>query len=457
MSDIDVVSVSFNGATVNADVAWTSDTVAQAFRNNIAIFIDVANTTDATPGIDVGDATAVTAADAEAMTTAMNNLIFLAENGLTHSVDQQDPLNTTKPQQTYYLTVDMLRDLELLIKSLRSAGWDGAGSPITEDIAELWRSMAPSFQGIINSLFESATIANRSIQSLVELEYVKTGNDVLSDQLEDLEGALKTTKDVLATLQELQVVHNNITVEGKGMFKFFTSFNWRQFLTPASLEMLTSAEIDAFSTLFSPFHGNIFGIPANSLAKSQIRIFVSIYGRAGSVFFGTPINPLVPTDLILDGNNLTTGLVGDLFKLRARLKDHLTELENTTPDEVKDDPNVRSESLLGKLETVLKDINSRFAVDGSTGALKSSTALEEAVTAWLLDNYDKRSDAAITEVGKIQQNITFAITAGQSLNDTQKEEVRRFMFLFEEFYKSASAILTKISQILEKIAQGMAR
>ena len=45
----------------------------------------------------------------------------------------------------------------------------------------------------------------------------------------------------------------------------------------------------------------------------------------------------------------------------------------------------------------------------------------------------------------------------QALIDVQKEDVRNFLFVFEEFYKSASAILQRISQMIEKMAQNISR
>lgn len=77
---------------------------------------------------------------------------------------------------------------------------------------------------------------------------------------------------------------------------------------------------------------------------------------------------------------------------------------------------------------------------------------------WVTDGNEDKSliDFGLTP-NSIQQNITAAITAGQNLNDTQKDKVRRFLFVFEEYYKSASAILTKITQIIQRMAQGIAR
>ena len=72
---------------------------------------------------------------------------------------------------------------------------------------------------------------------------------------------------------------------------------------------------------------------------------------------------------------------------------------------------------------------------------------------WVVDNYNVHGSGAAGSAGSLQNNLTFAITAAQSLNDTQKEKVRRFLFIFQEYYQSASAILSKLSQIISQIAQ----
>lgn len=56
-----------------------------------------------------------------------------------------------------------------------------------------------------------------------------------------------------------------------------------------------------------------------------------------------------------------------------------------------------------------------------------------------------------------QRHLNTAVVAAQSLNDSQKEELRRRMFEFEEFYKSASSLISKITQIIEKLAQNISR
>jgi hypothetical protein len=59
--------------------------------------------------------------------------------------------------------------------------------------------------------------------------------------------------------------------------------------------------------------------------------------------------------------------------------------------------------------------------------------------------------------GQIQRDLAGAITAGQSLNATQQQTVQQYMFVFEEYYKSAASILNSITQIIQTMAQNMAR
>jgi len=117
-------------------------------------------------------------------------------------------------------------------------------------------------------------------------------------------------------------------------------------------------------------------------------------------------------------------------------------------------------SLLAKLKTVLNDLNTVF-VTKSGAPVTSSTPIASAIAGlsnWLLDNYAQTFAAGTTNTsGQIQQNLTFAITAGQSLNTTQQETVRRFLFVFEEYYKAASAVLQQITQFLQHIAQNISR
>ncbi len=76
---------------------------------------------------------------------------------------------------------------------------------------------------------------------------------------------------------------------------------------------------------------------------------------------------------------------------------------------------------------------------------------------WVMDNYQAFNTTDATKAGAFQQRMTAAVTAAQATNDEQKETVRNNLFLFEEFYKSASTVLTQLNQIIAKMAQNIAR
>lgn len=239
-----------------------------------------------------------------------------------------------------------------------------------------------------------STASAHTLQAFIELVYVKTANDVLVEQMASLEEALETTKSSLDTLTQIQNLHNLIVVKAKGEF-------------PAG----------AYS------------------AGASVRQYTS----AASAFFGKPVS--VSVNFSAAGG--LAAFQTQMQTVRDQLVSQITTLSGTTPRiSGREDSN----SLLAKLRVVLKDID-------TTGALSSLSGAER----WVTDNYNKTATAGVTSAGLIQQHITNAITAGQALNTTQTESVRNFLFLFEEYYKSASAVLQAISQLIQKMADGIAR
>lgn len=153
------------------------------------------------------------------------------------------------------------------------------------------------------------------------------------------------------------------------------------------------------------------------------------------------------------GGSLVSG-IKELVKYRNMLSAQIAALQLVDASGA-GDPN----SLQGRLRTVLDDIKRVFITSGGA-QITSATSVSAAYNGfktWMLDNFDAPRGPNSNEAGEFQQNITNAITAGQSLNDTQKENVRQFLFIFEEFYKSASAILQALTQIIERIAQSLGR
>ena len=113
----------------------------------------------------------------------------------------------------------------------------------------------------------------------------------------------------------------------------------------------------------------------------------------------------------------------------------------------------------GTLEDALVKIAGDM--DAPTGFTPTGGATDdaEAIRYWIIDSWPSGATQTdgIADRSTIQNNIKTGITAAANINDEQKEELRKTLFLFEEFYKSASALLAKITQLIEKIAGNISR
>lgn len=153
------------------------------------------------------------------------------------------------------------------------------------------------------------------------------------------------------------------------------------------------------------------------------------YEETASHVFGSSIKPT-----LISGYEYDTLIGGYKEELQAALQALVSPsppLSQTEYDQLTQDPN--SIYTLGL--KVVEDIN-------SVGA-----------TAWVMDKYDLNNN----ESGTYQNNLSLSITAGSSLNDAKKEEVRRYLNIFEEYYKSASVILNKLTDIITAMARNIGR
>lgn len=252
---------------------------------------------------------------------------------------------------------------------------------------------------------------DHTLQRLIEVNYIREANRVLSSALVSLNDALTGSKGVLDTLATLQNLHNRVTV-----------------ITPKPL---------AFSYL-STYGG--------------VSHYSSAYQKAASAYFGPPI---VARFLWSSANAIVTGQPGGITVPGAQFAHYATELQTS-----RNQLSALLSDLLPRTPRLISgdlDPNSLYVTAKKVLDAMPRTNSFSAVRLWANDNYDE-PEANISgsgKAGQLQQDITTAITAGQSLNDTLKEKVRRYMFVFEEYYKSASAMLTKISDLINKFAQGI--
>lgn len=282
-------------------------------------------------------------------------------------------------------------------------------------------------------------------QALTELVYVQTANDMLGSALTNLDTALNTTTSVLNILQGLQNLHNEINVKSK------SAFNFNYALGPSAAYALNASVGNTIAGghttmyLSQPIGTEGLVKPATKTRTTgamprttihfcgNVTAYESAYFQAASAYFGQAIDPTF--DFSSPNAPGYSTYVDTLKSLKQKLAAEIDALVPQTPAADRSDPT----SLLGTLRKVLADLPSNF---------KFST-----VEKWALDNYNVHGSTGATLAGNIENDITFAIVAAQSLNNSQAESVRRYLFIFQEYYQSAAAILSGLSQVIEQMAQ----
>lgn len=259
-----------------------------------------------------------------------------------------------------------------------------------------------------------ADIEEHTIQALIELVYVREANELIEDALGDLYTSIAVTSDALQTLTTVQNLHNLISAKAKNP--------------------------DDFDFDYTDKYGDPEG-------------YSDEYNDAASAYFGDPIDPFFIYD---EDDEEFDQVAHDLKDARTHIGSIISALAYLTPGGLDgtEDPT----SLLANLRKVYNDLD-KVDLDNLNTRLENGdrSDIYDSVEEWVLDSYDKHSDEDAANQGKIQQRITLAITASENLNNSQTESVRSYMFVFEEYYKSAAGLLTKISQLIEKMAQSISR
>lgn len=329
--------------------------------------------------------------------------------------------------ERFFITQNMAINLNALKRSFESSEFDFGA---TTDIAKIatvqrWRDLSDvGLRNVLQSAI-SALNAHRSLQSLIELDYVRTGNEQIFTALSELQEATEATKDALLLLERVQGLHNLIVPDEtiisdpvKTAISKWEAGNISDTLTePGEVTDLFRGDFDDAFT--NPINVKFDSDPStptpDDFTPKNVADFNKLKGHPAQP--GTPGPP--PTLPIPE-------IPSDL----QAIIDRLDRINGTGPGGVNEA--TREGTLADRIEQVLEDM------DGAPGLIT-----------WVRDQYDTK-DSTIS--GNIQRRITDAITTGESVNDQQRQELRRELFVFEEFYRSSSAILLSLNRIIEKMA-----
>lgn len=358
-------------------------------------------------------------------------------------------------------------------------------------------SITGPVQGLTSA--QISTINAHTIQGLIETVYVRVGNDVLYQGLNGLDKAISVTSQTLNLLSSLQQQKTAVETSSRGSFSAYFQFN-------ASYGGYTKYQ-NAYQAAASAF----FGIPivpnfiftknsagviapatfngtletyteyANNLAnlRSQLQAQVLLLSGIGPPSALTDPNSLYSTTKAvlnnmppMNTNSPSARIAWTNAKLWALDRFDIQGGQNLAqnyPNAVVMNVQTNPNNVTGGIITISKTFNGMFApisstpqyitVNGVTHPVYSYKVINPAVNGNVVNplgnGYLGASANDASKAGQFQQNITLAITAAQSLNNTQTEQVRAYVLNFEQFYKSASALLSAISTIIKSMAQNI--
>lgn len=352
---------------------------------------------------------------------------YLAANGLSN-----DPAANLSTYSQFFMTMTMAQNYDQILRSLAAVGVDvnAAGNlvpSVTLEQLQRWRDLAvqvSSVAGAVRAAQIEGVAGAKNLQNMIEVDYVQTGNEIISNNMAQLKSALNITQQILDNLAVLQNIHNQITTR-VSVF----NFNYQDPNQPGVISSTNA-------------HGPSVWAPA--------------YQTAASAYFGRNVVPVLISSIDPGAGANYQSAFQSLVAVRERLKSEFHMLSVITSETDRNNPT----SLYSRVKQVLEDLKNNFTDSQSGGEVSAFTPGSRASAGfkkWMLDNYASFNSAGMNKAGGFQQNITFAITSAENLNDTQKETVRNYLFIFEEYYKSASAALQAITQIIQKMAQNIAR
>lgn len=470
-----------NGQPLLAQAETTSGPILGQYTADMQVFNDIfnlsltsSNAQSILNGVDPNSPTGLTyAAQMQASIADLNNI---AANGVPNPA-----LNGfNEPQR---MTIQMAGAMSQLYQTLTAVGIPTDGSTITSAQLANWYNFAYS-SSTVQSTLASATLAvgpaNATLQSLTELVYVQEGNNIISTNLNNLQSALSTTNNVLMTLTDVQTLANQITATNKESFQSFVNValgatngvNWMDTSYAATQKFLQNGNGKWLLAVnpgeYSFYRNNGYNVRSFNGANGTVKHFIDLSGHGiglqpasnrftlqafgadpsvfgvlipslASAFFGGILPPQVAAGL----QNSINPYVLQFLNYRTQIANEIQQLSAVTGQLS------NPQTLYGTLKAVYSNMNTAITVNHGY--------MPSALKMWILDGQTTSGNTALGPSGSVQTNINNAITAGQNLNNSQTEQTRQYLFVFEEFYQSASSILSTITQAITTMAQNAGR
>ncbi len=337
--------------------------------------------------------------------TAVQVLENMAKNGL------YDPTSGS----VFYMTEGMLNNVNFAINLLQTCGISTT-VPINSAAEQsatmsVLRGGANNSQviSILTDAYSNPSITSSAItlQSLIELEWVKAGNNMIANQLSSLEGTLNLTNDILTNLHQLQNIATHVTLAS---------------VVPQTL---------------------IADAAANT---TQLSVFLKNYKVAANAYFAARL----PLPALQAGDGRV------LYNIYHSLSAQIGVINSINNGA--DGSNVQN-SLGYFLNQAKQQLSSVFS-PSFLGTNPADIYLDQSAKGWILFATNPggvTKNVFIYPPGIIQNSITSAINSAQTMNNQQQLEVQKYEFFFQQYFQSASTALQTTTNIIGTMTQNISR
>ncbi|WP_068467228.1 hypothetical protein [Candidatus Protochlamydia phocaeensis] len=373
------------------------------------------------------DPNQITSSDYDIILSQINTIRQLAQNGVIDSNGQT--------QFPTYFNEDMVTKLNDIMRTLAFVNIPPApGSPPLSDqdkvnTIRMWQNLSQFGVDVSGALNSALTLESsyysydaqvqqagtgqiitvhvsgsptRTLQSMLQLDYIGSGNSMMAGHMSSLQQALTLSQQALASLTAVQNLSNQLKVT-----------------TPQPQFQLPSTD--------------------------NIDDFKSEYKKAASAYFAQIFPSATPV----------ANAANQLLQVKQDMWQEILDLEQANPSTNRSTPG----SLANALYIVVKDISAAFSGISTSNNPQLQSQLFDAVKKWIMDNQNVRIDETGSDNNSltIQNHLSSALTTAENLEESQRDDVRRYFFIFQQFYKSAATMIQLLGDMFDKMNQGISQ
>jgi len=355
-----------------------------------------------------------------------------------------------------------------------------------------------------------STLNSHTLQALIELVYVRVGNDVLYQGLFGLDQALSATTKTLSVLTTVQNLHNSLETSSLGSFsawflygsKYAGSENYQSNYNSVASAFLGVPIVPdfVFSSPSAVFNGQSYASFALQLANarevlsSQVQLLYSASAAANPNSLYSTTKKVLSEMPPLEGNTVAWS-DAKLWAMDFYGAYNGQDLAQVTPEQtVIDFANIApGNAWSGKSLSPGRQLGM-----GGGGSVKVSPDLVLTFSGRMAIGVDTHGQPTVYQInpinkqgqvanpiegqnqggqpyadgpyigtfngptrgqaqnaGLFQQNITLAITSCQTTNNSQTQRVQALLYTFQQYYQSASSVLSSLTQLIEQFGQGI--